>query len=535
MPDDTRSSPIPSQATGTRDTGRLTVIPTTSTDDEGNESSESVLARRVGELATNDHIWEAPHMRHIEQAAKALKVKREGLAALVFNRAALLAGPSVVGQIDSRGTFHLASVNALVGRSGAGSNVSKRGAERLLPVSGMEDPPPRSFSAPELAEMHDWGMVSISPATGSALVALMQYRARIGERENDYVGFVPRVELTYTEGSILLSSLRKSNSSSSQASSLEPLILDAFVGDSLRADIADRGSRVSIPAGSYTLGVQAYFQAEIVGEALAKTTGLAQRLRLVPITQPRGDGRLIDAGRILAYGGEISDEDIRALLDSREERPAFPGELAGVVEFLTSIPCVAEQRDQRVMSMPPRMAMDLELMSESLSSGLAEDDPLITHVVLNMYRTAAQSALLRQSYAISMEDWAIAREFSRLSHATRELALEWAKEAERAEETKENARHARRTRVTENARSMAKGETPPLIRMLGKRYRERVLTLGEVSGTELRNCLSPTNVREWGDSEGLGGKTGLHKTVLAYCEASGMLGKNGRRYTVKSK
>ncbi|GAA3043398.1 hypothetical protein GCM10017562_00010 [Streptomyces roseofulvus] len=99
---------------------------------------------------------------------------------------------------------------------------------------------------------------------------------------------VPRVHATYAEGEeSLLGALNKSASASSNGAGLQPLYLDAFVGDELRADVSDKTARPPVPQGSYGLGLDAYFQAEIIGQALARTTGLAQRFGYTPILQTK--------------------------------------------------------------------------------------------------------------------------------------------------------------------------------------------------------------------------------------------------------
>ncbi len=514
-------------------------------DDQVEERTpEQELMDQLAELSTPDDIWALPHMAHIAQQAKASMVKREGLAMLTFNRAAFLAGSSIVGSINDRGVFQLGSINALVGRSGAGSNVSKRAASVLLPMP-MEfyGPHPNAFGSEGEAVSYDWGATTVSPATGSALVGRMQYQAKHNVAEGDEPAkwktlpyFVPRVELAYTEGATLLSSLKKSSSATSTGAALEPLILDAFVGDTLRADVKNQEERAAIPEGSYALIVQAYFQAELVGEALSRTTGMAQRLRMVSIAQRSGAPELVNVGRVLACGGSLSDEDLARAEQMFPDRPASPGEMPGVVEFLTRIPCTSEPgRPRRSMVMCERMKRELRVLMEAMSAGLSQDEPLDTHVGLNLYKTAAQSALLRRSYEINEDDWRIAKVFAEHSRKTRELALAWAKENERKEEAEDNTKVARRTRVTENTRALTQGQVPPIVKTVARKFRDRLRKSGDLTQSQLRDSLNPNDVAEWTASGGQDGKKGLRNAALAYgeSEAQGLFRKAGQRYTVK--
>jgi hypothetical protein len=513
-------------------------------DDEPAEdrTAEQELMDQLAELSTPDDIWELPHMAHIAQQARASMVKREGLAMLTFNRAAFLAGSSVVGSINDRGVFQLGSINALVGRSGAGSNVSKRAASVLLPMPlEFYGPHPNAFASEGDAEMYDWGATTVSPATGSALVGRMQYQAKHNVAEGEEPPkwktlpyFVPRVELAYTEGATLLSSLKKSSSATSAGAALEPLILDAFVGDTLRADVKNQEERAAIPEGSYSLIVQAYFQAELVGEALSRTTGMAQRLRMVSIAQRSGAPELVDVGRVLACGGTLSDEDLARAEQMFPSRPASPGEMPGVVEFLTRIPCTSEPgRPRRSMVMCERMKRELRVLMEAMSAGLSQDEPLDTHVGLNLYKTAAQSALLRRSYEIDEDDWRIAKVFAEHSRKTRELALAWAKENERKEEAEDNTKVARRTRVTENTRAMTQGQVPPIVKAVAKKFRDRLRKDGDLPAMTLRDGMTAGDIDEWTASGGQEKKKGLRDAALAYGEKEGLFRKEGRRYTVK--
>ncbi len=501
---------------------------------ENDEGPEDELTRKLASLTTPDHLWQVPHMRHIEMAAEAVGVKREGLFALAANRAALLAGPSVVGRFTEKGDFPLASINALVARSGSGSNVTRRAAEALLPT-------PEKFLAPRVqtldedeVDAYDWGMETISPMTGSALVASMQYEAEVFMDDDDKqkerrTFFVPRVELAYAEGAVLLASLKKSGGSSSLAAPLEPLILDAFVGDALRADLADK-SRQAVPAGSYSLAVQAYFQAEIIGEALARTTGLAQRLRLVPIMQPKGDSTLLGAAKKLAYGQDMTDEERAEALKLIPERPAHPGQMPGIVDFLTKTP-VTDSSTGEIMKMCPVMRDELLILTAGQENGLGQEDPLITHTAMNLYRTAAQSALLRASHEINEHDWAIARAFARIGYETRGLTLEWAKAHARQEETEDNQKAVRRTRAVENAKAISGGNTAPLVVSVAKKLRDCLHRDGPLTGTQLRDRLTGNDIDEWNDSNGEGGKTGLKNAALKYGVSSGLFTKKGSKYT----
>ena len=513
-------------------------------DQTEDRTAEQELMDQLAELSTPDDIWELPHMAHISQQAKASMVKREGLAMLTFNRAVFLAGSSIVGSINDRGVFQLGSVNALVGRSGAGSNVSKRAASVLLPMPlEFYGPHPNAFASEDDANTYDWGATTVSPATGSALVGRMQYQAKHNVAEGEEPAkwktlpyFVPRVELAYTEGATLLSSLKKSSSATSAGAALEPLILDAFVGDTLRADVKNQEERAAIPEGSYSLIVQAYFQAEVVGEALSRTTGMAQRLRMVSIAQRSGAPELVDVGRILAAGGTLGDDDLARAEKLFPSRPASPGEMPGVVEFLTRIPCTNEAgRPRRSMVMCERMRRELRVLMEAMSAGLSQDEPLDTHVGLNLYKTAAQSALLRRSYEINEDDWRIAKVFAEHSRKTRELALAWAKENERKEEAEDNTKVARRTRVTENTRALTQGQVPPIVKAVAKKFRDRLRKDGELTASQLRDSLNPNDVGEWTASGGQDGKKGLRDAALTYGESGdkGLFRKEGRRYTVK--
>lgn len=484
-----------------------------------NEEDENDLGQLLAQVAVDESVWEFDHMRPLARAADSLHVRREGMAALVLNRAALLAGPTVVGRIDDRDVFHLGSINALVGRSGAGSNVTRKGAERLLPAPPVWRDIPRKFESETEVELQDFGMECISPANGSTLVSRMQRRVSVASQDDgpgkQTIVHIPRVSLSYTEGSMLISSMRKSGHSSTQAASLEPLILDGFAGSTLRADVADAEVRESIPDGSYVMAVDAYFQAEIVGEALTRTTGLAQRLRVVPIKRPQGDPEVVKAGKILVAGGQLSDEDLSNVLSRRPVGPEFPGELTNVVHFLT------ESEHYRgynpvVMQMPARMAKELQVITASLREGLADEDPLATHTGLNMYKTAAQSALLRCSHKINMDDWYIAKEFARIAREARDIAMRWAEQYSRKEESEETRRAARRARAVENSRALGNGSVPGLVKRLADRYLRKLQTDGPLTATKLRDSISPKDVAEWNESEGEGGKTGLHKAVLVY-------------------
>ena len=512
-------------------------------DDKTEERTpEQELMDQLAELSTPDDIWELPHMAHIAQQAKASMVKREGLAMLTFNRAAFLAGSSIVGSINDRGVFQLGSINALVGRSGAGSNVSKRAASVLLPTPlEFYGPHPNAFASADDADTYDWGATTVSPATGSALVGRMQYQAKHNVAEGEEPAkwktlpyFVPRVELAYTEGATLLSSLKKSSSATSTGAALEPLILDAFVGDTLRADVKNQEERAAIPEGSYALIVQAYFQAELVGEALSRTTGMAQRLRMVSIAQKSGAPELVDVGRVLACGGTLSEEDLARAEQLFPSRPESPGEMPGVVEFLTRIPCTSEPgRPRRSMVMCERMKRELRVLMEAMSAGLSQDEPLDTHVGLNLYKTAAQSALLRRSYQINDDDWRIAKVFAEHSRKTRELALAWAKENERKEEAEDNTKVARRTRVTENTRALTQGQVPPIVKAVATKFRDRLRKDGDLPAMTLRDGMTAGDIDEWTASGGQDKKKGLRDAALAYGETAGMFRKEGRRYTVK--
>lgn len=497
------------------------------------EGSEDELTRQLSGLTTPDELWQVPHMLHIEMAAKAVGVKREGLFALVANRAALLAGPSVLGRFTEKGSFPLTSVNALVARSGSGSNVTRRAAETLLPTpETFLAPRPQILDEDELGE-HDGGMETIAPLTGSALVSSMQYEVEVFTDDADSpkerrTFFVPRVELAYTEGAVLLTSLKKSGGATTLAAALEPLILDAFVGDTLRADVADK-SRRPIPAGSYSLAVQAYFQAEIIGEALARTTGLAQRLRLVPIMQPKGDSALLAAAKKLAYGQGVTDEERAEALKLIPSRPAHPGQMPGIADFLTKAPVTADSTG-KVMTMCQVMEVELRILTAGQENGLGQEDPLITHSAMNLYRTAAQSALLRASYEINEHDWAIARAFAKIGIETRELTLAWAKAHARKEETEDNQKSVRRARAVENAKAMGKGDTPPLVISVAKKLRDSLRKNGPQTGTQLRDKITPSDITEWGDSNGEGGKAGLRNAALKYGATNGLFAKNGSKY-----
>lgn len=498
------------------------------------ESPEEILARRLAELRLSDEIWQLPHMAHIAQAADSLHVKREGLAAMVFNRAAFLAGPSVKGRIDDRGAFHLGWINALVGRSGAGSNVTRDGVERLLPEpEGWKDQP-NSFSSRTEADYHDFGSEVLTPASGSALVSLMQKQIRISDDEegaSTYTAFIPRVNLVYTEGSALLASMKKSGSSTTQAAGLEPIALDALSGSALRVDVADREMRRPVPKGCYTFTVDSYFQAEIVGEALARTTGLAQRLRIVPIKEPRGDETLVSMGAKLVQGRELTEEERRDALARRPVGPEFPGEMTGVVEFLTQRGCYRDT-EPTIMKMPNEMAVELQIMTAALHGGLSDDDPLVTHTGMMMYRTAAQSALCRGSYEITMDDWEIARGFTAISYEAKGILVEWAKEFARKEESEETSKASRRARAVENAKALGRGAVPPIVKAVAGRFRARMEANGSLTLTQLKDSVSPHNVKEWAESGGEGGKTGLRNAILIYGLNGGLFRKDGNKYTV---
>ncbi|WP_346172175.1 hypothetical protein, partial [Streptomyces roseofulvus] len=179
------------------------------------------------------------------------------------------------GQFSNRQPFALTAYNALVGLSGSGSNVSRRAVEAYLPIP--ETFLPRElrtdFESLEEALAYDHGFTRVSPPTGSTLVSHMQRTVRVVTGEHptklDADGLpaktfetvsvpVPRVHATYAEGESLLGALNKSASASSNGAGLQPLYLDAFVGDELRADVSDKTARPPVPQGSYGLGLDAY-------------------------------------------------------------------------------------------------------------------------------------------------------------------------------------------------------------------------------------------------------------------------------------
>lgn len=523
----------------TVDLDHLTDLDPAALADDGPVSQEERdLLARLAEIRLPDHFWLAPHMQKIAQAADAVGVKREGLLALLNNRARVLAGTEIEGQFNEKGAFYLAGYHALVGRSGSGSNVTRRAVERLLPLTeACTAVPPTEMTQAE-AEAWDWGFSSLIPPTGSSLVAHAQRPVKVATGEvNDKTGEdireiryfpIPRLHAHYTEGAQLLSTLSKSASAASQGAALENLLLEAFVGDELRADLADKSARPPVPARSYALGIDAYFQAEIIGQALARTTGLAQRFMYVPILMPKAPQRFLDLGGRLANGGYLTPEEraeMEALHADLPDRPAFPEPMTDVVNSLDAsargvAPDVEGPKER--MRMCERMRKDLGIITASIEGGAGQDDPLITHRGMNLFRFAAGQALLRCSREISEDDWDLARAMVAVGEETKRVCRAWGELQAEMEQREDNAKAASRTLAQEGARAVANGTVSPVVRRVAGKMESKVRK-GECSTTDLATAANGRDVGDWKAIGGEDGKKGLVERALQFAVGGGLI------------
>ncbi|MEV7125883.1 hypothetical protein [Streptomyces sp. NPDC093260] len=505
--------------------------------DDTHDEVETELARRITELSIPEHLWELPHLKWIKQEADAINVKPEGLLLKVGNRAACIAGPRVVGHIDARGNFPLTGITATVGRSSAGSGTSDSAVNRLLPVPAeLKQQAPTAVDFASQADTIDFGYLSLNPSSGSALLDRMQRRLPVLKKDNDdaevetVTVVVPRVELNYGEGSTLLNTLEKSKGSGNSGAGLENIILDAYFGAELKYDTTGEKSRTAIPAGSYAMAVNAYFQVEFIGQALSHTHGLVQRMPIVPIVKPAGDAEVAKAGLRVANGEGFTVEEIEERLAGVPERPESPGEMPNVVDFLMQrdgAPATPYKR----MTMCRLMALNLRLM-EAERSGVADLDPLKGHAGQVQYRIAAWMALLRCSYHINEDDWEVAQAFARVSAQAIELCREWAAAEDRKADSEDNTKTARRARVSEEARTLARGEAPRIVKMIGRRMRERLKKKGDLSASDLTVSVSPADGRAWAEIGGEGGRNGLRNAALEWGLQQGYFVRVGRRYSV---
>lgn len=487
--------------------------------DEADEQSkddkpESELARKLATLKTPDAIWKHPHMRYVEKVAKSVGVKREGVFVRLGNRAAVLAGPNVCGSINERGTFPLTTINVMVGRSGAGSNVTARAVDRALPIPKKLLNTVLSVETADQVNKVDWGYKTLKPATGSALLANMQRLVEVTQEEDaaPVIAYLPRVELSYTEGETLLGTMSKSKSSGSQGAAIAPYILDGYFGDPLQYDITKSEERAPIPARAYTMATNAYFQVEFIGAVMGQTTGFVQRANFVPLMQERGDEERIAAARELINGGHVSPEERERLLASMGEQPKHPGPLKGAEEFLTVV-SGARSTPKKVMGMCRTMAGEIALIQAGIDEGLAQDDPESSHKAVAMYRIAAQSALLRYSHDINEDDWAIAKAFSALDQQTREVCREWGELLRQKDDAEDNAKTARRTRTAEDQRAFQRGEHTSVAKRVGSVLRDYVREEPR-TGKQMADRIAKQDVTYWALISGGGTKTTLRDAAV---------------------
>lgn len=500
-------------------------------DEQGKDDKpESELARKLATLKTPDDIWKYPHMRYIEAVAKSVGVKREGVFVRLGNRAAVLAGPNVCGSINERGTFPLTTINVMVGRSGAGSNVTARAVDRALPVPGKLLNPAPTVEIADQVDQLDWGYKTLKPATGSALLANMQRLVPVTQEEDaaPVIAYLPRVELNYTEGETLLGTMNKSKSSGSQGAAIAPYILDGYFGDPLQYDITKSEERAPIPARVYTMATNAYFQVEFIGTVMGQTTGFVQRANFVPLMKERGDEERIAAARALINGGTISPEERERLLASLGEQPKHPGPLEGAEEFLTQV-SGARSTPRKMMGMCRTMAEEIALIQAGIDEGLAQDDPESSHKAVAMYRIASQSALLRYSHHINEDDWAIAKEFSRLDQQTREVCREWGELIRQKDDAEDNAKTARRTRTAEDQRAFQRGEHTSVAKKVGRVLREYVREEPR-TGRQMADRIAKEDVAYWALISGGGTKATLRDAAVR----CGGITKAGTRYVLAS-
>ncbi|MFE7229876.1 hypothetical protein ACFVAF_04210 [Streptomyces sp. NPDC057596] len=499
------------------------------TDEPGKDDKpESELARKLATLKTPDAIWKHSHMRYVEKVAKSVGVKREGVFVRIGNRAAVLAGPNVCGSINERGTFPLTTINVMVGRSGAGSNVTARAVDRALPVPAkLLTPPPTIETADQVNDV-DWGYKALKPATGSALLANMQrlVQVTLEEDADPVIAYLPRVELSYTEGETLLGTMNKSKSSGSQGAAIAPYILDGYFGDPLQYDITKSDERAPIPARVYTMATNAYFQIEFIGTVMDQTTGFVQRANFVPLMKERGDEERIAAARELINGGAVSPKERERLLASLGEQPKHPGPLKGAEEFLTQIPG-ARSTPKKVMRMCATMTEEIALIQAGIDEGLAQDDPESSHKAVAMYRIAAQSALMRYSHDINEDDWAIAKAFSALDQQTREVCREWGALIRQKDDAEDNAKTARRTRTAEDQRAFQRGEHTSVAKKVGRVLREYVREEPR-TGKQMADRIAKEDVGYWALISGGGTKTTLRDAAVR-CAG---IAKVGTRYVL---
>ncbi len=504
---------------------------TDETDEQGKDDKpESELARKLATLKTPDDIWKHPHMRYIEKVAKSVGVKREGVFVRLGNRAAVLAGPNVCGSINERGTFPLTTINVMVGRSGAGSNVTARAVDRALPVPKKLLSPPSTVEAADQVNELDWGYKTLKPATGSALLANMQRLVPVTQEEDaaPVIAYLPRVELNYTEGETLLGTMSKSKSSGSQGAAIAPYILDGYFGDPLQYDITKSEERAPIPARAYTMATNAYFQVEFIGTVMGQTTGFVQRANFVPLMKERGDEERIAAARALINGGTVSPDERKRLLASLGEQPKHPGPFKGAAEFLTQV-SGARSTANKMMRMCRTMAEEIALIQAGIDEGLAQDDPESSHKAVAMYRIAAQSALLRYSHDINEDDWAIAKEFSRLDQQTREVCREWGELIRQKDDAEDNAKTARRTRTAEDQRAFQRGEHTSVAKKVGRVLREYVREEPR-TGKQMADRIAKEDVTYWALISGGGTKTTLRDAAVQWARIT----KVGTRYMLPS-
>jgi hypothetical protein len=498
-------------------------------DEQGKDDRpESELARKLATLKTPDDIWKHPHMGYIEKVAKSVGVKREGVFVRLGNRAAVLAGPNVCGSINERGTFPLTTINVMVGRSGAGSNVTARAVDRALPVPRMLLAPPSTVETAEQVDQLDWGYKTLKPATGSALLANMQRLVPVTQEEDaaPVIAYLPRVELNYTEGETLLGTMNKSKSSGSQGAAIAPYILDGYFGDPLQYDITKSEERAPIPARVYTMATNAYFQVEFIGTVMGQTTGFVQRANFVPLMKERGDEERIAAARALINGGTVSPEDRERLLASLGDQPKHPGPLKDAAEFLTQV-SGARSASKKMMRMCRTMAEEIALIQAGIDEGLAQDDPESSHKAVAMYRIAAQSALLRFSHDINEDDWAIAKEFSALDQQTRDVCREWGELIRQKDDAEDNAKTARRTRTAEDQRAFQRGEHTSVAKKVGRVLREYVREEPR-TGRQMADRIAKEDVAYWALISGGGTKATLRDAAVRWAR----IVKAGTRYVL---
>ncbi|MFC8724312.1 hypothetical protein [Streptomyces bacillaris] len=505
---------------------------------DAHEEAETELARRITELSIPEHLWELPHLKLIKQEADAINVKPEGLLLKVGNRAACIAGPRLVGYIDARGNFPLTGIAATVGRSSAGSGTSDSAVNRLLPIPSELKEPPTAVDFANQAGKVDLGYLSLNPSSGSALLDRMQKRLPVLRKDDDdaeaetVTVFVPRVEMNYGEGSTLLNTIDKSKGSGNSGAGLENIILDGFFGAELKYDTTGEKSRAAIPAGSYVMAVNAYFQVEFIGQALGHTHGLVQRMPIVPIVKPAGDAEVAKAGLRVANGEGFTVEEAERHLTGIPKRPDSPGEMPGVIDFLMQRNGAPDTPYKR-MTMCRLMAVNLRLM-EAERSGVADLDPLKGHAGQVQYRIASWMALLRCSYHINEEDWEVAQAFAKVSAQAIELCREWAAAEDRKADSEDNTKTARRARVSEEARALARGETPRIVKMIAARMRDKLKSKGDLPASDLTVSASGTDAKAWAEIGGEGGRSGLRNAALDWGLQQGYFVRVGRRYSVNA-